>query len=133
MEDAHARVAISNKCIPSIQQLLKPEWTAKQTWDWLRKCYEPSKSHKKWMALSRFEDLDFAHFKSFADYRIEIEGIMREVKELGITMEDWVDSKIERFALLHPELPDSKYWTTKFLTERMESAPALSKTEGLGD
>ena len=133
MKEVQARVAISNKCIPSIKQLLKPEWTAKETWDWLQKRYEPSKSHRKWIVLSRLEDLDYAHFKSFADYRIEIEGIMREVEELDITVEDWVDFKIERFALLHPELSDSGCWTTKFRKERMESATRPSKTEGSGD
>ena len=85
------------------------------------------------MALNRLEDLDYANFKSVANYRIEIEGIMRAVKELGVTVEDWVDFKIERFALLHPELSDSGCWTTKFRKERMESATRPSKTEGSGD
>lgn len=133
MKEARALAAIYSMCTNSIQQLIEPTWTAKEAWDWLQKHYEPSKSYKKWMALTRLEDLDYTNFKSVSKYRNEIEGIMREVKKLDITIEDWVDFKIERFASLHPELPDSEYWTTKFRTERMQSALWPSKSEGSAD
>lgn len=132
-KDGVAMVAIYNMCNHSVQQILEPTWTAKETWDRLKKRYEPSESHKKWMVLNRLEDLDYGNFKSVSKYRNRIEIITREFQELGITWENLMDFKIERFASSHPELPDSKIWTVKFLQERVESAFRSSKSEGSGD
>ena len=87
--DAKARGKIGLMCITSIRMQLQSNWTAKETWDYLKKFCTPSGWSNKWELMSKVEHLSLAKCKDIADFRAKLTKLKDDLMDQKITMEDY--------------------------------------------
>jgi hypothetical protein len=100
--DAKARGKIGLMCNKTVQLQLKSIWTAKETWDYLKKICTPGGWSNKWELMSKVRSLSLAKCKDIADFHGQLGKLKAEVTELKISIEDYfvikaVDSLDQRF------------------------------------
>ena len=87
--DAKARGKIGLMCVTSIQMQLQSDWTAKETWDYLRRFCTPSGWSNKWELMSKVDHLSLAKCKDIADFMSQLTQLRNEVMDQKITIEDY--------------------------------------------
>ena len=91
----HTKVAslagkISKMCEQHIQQLIDIDWTAKEVWTYLKEQYSPKGWSNKWDVLNRLMSTTMAECKKVSVYGDQMQRILKEVKDLDMTLAEAV-------------------------------------------
>ena len=85
---------IANMCDFNIQQLLDSVWTAKKTWEYLKKRYLSQNWFHKWFVFNRLKQIHYSNCKSATKYEVAYKNILKKIIDLSITMKNAVVIKM---------------------------------------
>ncbi len=85
---------IGAMCTRAVQMEFKSEWDAKTTWKSLRKRYTSHEWAFKWALLNRLEETSYVNSIDVPDFDRKMRFILEEIKNQGITIEEYVTIKI---------------------------------------
>lgn len=93
-DDARGKGKIGRMSMSMMQMQIDLDWTSAQTWKHFKEKCSPSGWSNKWAVMNRLEETSYASCKDIPELQVKINKIQEEIKDLEITLEDYITIKV---------------------------------------